>query len=248
MAGTDTLVVNGACKSFGALQAVADVSFSVREHEIFGIAGPNGSGKSTLFNIITGIPFGPDAGEVIFRGQAVHKMPPHRIARAGLARTFQRETDFETLTAIENVELARHFGAPGGDPESAGDILDFCGIAPEQFHRPAGELSVFDKKRLMVASALAMAPTMLLMDEPASGLTKPEVAETAKLIERLNGRGITIILIEHVLALLLNVSERLLVLNEGRVLTSGLPGDVIKDDRVIEAYLGSQGRNAAATA
>ncbi len=251
MARDDILVVKDADKSFGALRAVSGVSFAVRDGEIFGIAGPNGSGKSTLFNIITGIPFGPDAGEIVFCRKPLRGLGPHQIAQAGLARTFQRETAFESLTARQNVALATHFGRSGnarGDARAATEALEFCGIEPIQFDRPAGQLSMFDKKRLMIASALAMAPAMLLLDEPASGLSKPEVALTAELIMAINGRGITIVLIEHVLALLLNVSARLLVLNEGTILASGRPQDVVKDRRVIEAYLGSKGRDATGAA
>ncbi len=241
----DTLLnLTGVGKTFGALKALSDVSFDVHKGEIFGIAGPNGSGKSTLFNVITGIPFAPDQGRIEFCGQAIENLAPHLIARAGITRTFQYETDFETLSVIENAQLASHFGGRGGDTvEQAREALVYCGISQEQFDRPAGELSVFDKKRLMIATAVAMDPAMLLMDEPASGLTKPEIAETAELIIRINERGITIILIEHVLGLLLNVSQRLMVLNEGTLLAIGDPQEVVKDERVIEAYLGSKGRS-----
>jgi len=237
------LKVTGIGKTFGALRALSDVSFDVKNGEIFGIAGPNGSGKSTLFNVITGIPFAPDEGRIEFEGQEVQNLAPHLIARAGITRTFQHETDFESLSVLENARLAAHFGGRGTDATAAAqEALAYCGISQDQFDRPAGEQSVFDKKRLMIATAVAMNPAMLLMDEPASGLTKPEIAETAELITRINARGITIILIEHVLGLLLNVSRRLMVLNEGTLLTIGDPQVVVKDDRVIEAYLGSKGR------
>ena len=247
---SDILVVEGVRKSFGQLRAVDDVSFSVRSGEIFGIAGPNGSGKSTLFNIITSIPFASDAGRIQFDGHAINRMPANQICRLGIARTFQKETTFESLTALQNATLGAVYGHARGQ---AGDVaartrdaLEFVGIAPESHDRPAGELSVFDKKRLMIASALATGPKLLLLDEPASGLTKPEVEETATLVRRINTLGVSVLIIEHVLPLLLSLSERVMVLNQGRELVTDLPDKVMSDERVIEAYLGSRGRRAAA--
>lgn len=243
---SDILVVEGARKSFGQLRAVDEVSFAVRAGEIFGIAGPNGSGKSTLFNIITAIPFAPDGGRISFEGQAISRLSPHKICRLGVARTFQKETTFESLTALQNAALGAVYGRDAAQSEGADartrEALEFVGIAPEQHHRPAGELSVFDKKRLMIASALATGPKLLLLDEPASGLTKPEVDETAALVRRINGQGISVLIIEHVLPLLLSLSERVMVLNQGRELITDLPDKVMTDERVIEAYLGSRGR------
>ena len=244
------LVADRVSKSFGSLRAVDEVSLSVEQGEIFGIAGPNGSGKSTLFNIVTSIPFPSDSGRVVFEGKEIQRMRANRICRFGLARTFQKETAFDTLSTLDNVILGSTYGrGTNNSAESrrqAAETLEFVGIAEDQFDRPAAELSVFDKKRLMIASAIVTEPRVLLLDEPASGLTKPEIDETIDLIRRLNERGVTLLVIEHVLPLLLplplllTVSARLLVLNHGSELVTGTPDDVIRDPRVVEAYLGTR--------
>ena len=241
----DILVVDSALKTFGALRAVDDVSLTVREGEIFGVAGPNGSGKSTLFNIITAIPFHADGGQIVFDGQSIERMPAYKICREGIARTFQTETDFETLSLLDNVKLGTVFGHGTGLSEAesmslAIEMLQFVGLT-DDYDQPSEDISVFDKKRLMIASALATRPRLLLLDEPASGLTRPEIRETVKLIRKLNEAGLTILLIEHVLPLLLTVSHRLMVLNFGQVLAEGDPQEVVKNEEVIEAYLGRRG-------
>lgn len=242
------LQVEGVCKAFGSLKAVDEVSFSVAPGEIFGIAGPNGSGKSTLFNLITGIPFGPDRGRIVFDGTDVHGLSGHAIARLGLARTFQRETSFDGLTVFENVLIGASYGKPDRPAAVARDVaaeaIEFVGLQRASFGRLAGELSVFDRKCLMLATAIAMEPKMLLLDEPASSLTRPEIETSIGLIRRTAARGITIVLIEHVLTFLMSLSQHLMVLNQGRVLAAGDPAAVIADERVVEAYLGT--RRAAA--
>jgi len=238
------LEIEGAAKAFGSLKAVDDVSFKVDAGEIFGIAGPNGSGKSTLFNIITGIPFGPDRGRIRLDGVEIQGRTGHAIARLGLARTFQRETSFDGLTVFENAVIGASFGQPRQAARAARDhaaaALEFVGIAAAGFGRLAGELSVYDRKCLMLATAIAMRPRVLLLDEPASSLTKPEIEASIGLIRRVAARGITIVLIEHVLTFLMSLSQHLLVLNQGRVLASGVPQTVIADPRVVEAYLGTR--------
>ena len=243
----DILVVDSALKTFGALRAVDGVSLSVRDGEIFGVAGPNGSGKSTLFNIITSIPFHADAGQIAFDGKSIERMPAYQICREGIARTFQTETDFETLSLLDNVKLGTVYGHGSGLSEAervslAVEMLEFVGLT-EDYDQPSADISVFDKKRLMIASALATRPRLLLLDEPASGLTRPEIRETVKLIRKLNEAGLTILLIEHVLPLLLTVSHRLMVLNFGQVLAEGDPQDVVKKPEVMEAYLGTRRDN-----
>lgn len=236
------LEVDGVAKAFGSLKAVDGVSFKVEAGEIFGVAGPNGSGKSTLFNTISGIPFGPDCGRIRFDGTEIQTLRGHQIARLGLARTFQRETAFDGLTVFENALMGATFG--GADAATAGEAaaeaLAFVGFDAASLGRSAGELSVFQRKCLMLATAIAMKPKMLLLDEPASSLTKPEIDSTIGLIRRIAARGITILLIEHVLTLLMSLSQHLMVLNEGTVLAQGDPREVVADPRVVEAYLGSR--------
>lgn len=242
------LTVDRVSKSFGALRAVDSVSLEVSQGEIFGIAGPNGSGKSTLFNVISGIPFRPDTGRVVFSGRDLHGLKGYQIARLGLARTFQRETSFDALTVFDNVLMGATYGLGGRTSAPAAglvaDALAFAGFSPEQYSRPAAELSVYDRKCLMLASALAMQPALLMLDEPASGLTRPEIETLIALIRRIAARGIAILLIEHVLTVLLALSQRLMVLNQGSVLAEGDPEDVVRNPDVIRAYLGDRRRAA----
>jgi branched-chain amino acid transport system ATP-binding protein len=229
-------------KSFGDVRAVDGLSFEVREGETLGIAGPNGAGKSTLFNLITRIPFGPDAGEVSLAGRSLTGMPASAICRLGVARTFQTETAFESLSVYDNVRVACAYG--GGASRRAlldrvGEALDFAGLA-EHRDDPVEQLSLVQRKQLMVASALATAPRLLLLDEPASGLTEPEQEQLKESIVRVRARGITVVVVEHVLPLLKAVADRILILAVGRLLAEGAPDAIFRDPRVIEAYVGSR--------
>lgn len=230
-------------KTFGGLKAVDGVSLRVAEGEMLGIAGPNGSGKSTLFNIVTGIPFGPSAGEVRLSGERIDRWSAHRIARAGLARTFQKDAEFPDLSALETAALGAVYG--GGHPvaearDRAAAALDRVRFPDDRREMQSGELSVYQKKQLMIASALAGDPRILMLDEPASGLTRPEIADLDALLVEINAAGVAVVLIEHVLSLLLSVSQRLVVLNQGRVLAEGEPREVIRNPAVVEAYLGGR--------
>ncbi|MDF0498432.1 ABC transporter ATP-binding protein [Bradyrhizobium yuanmingense] len=237
------LEVREVTRRFGALVALDNVSFSIRKGEIFGIAGPNGSGKSTLFNVITGIPFPPSEGEILLAGQPIHRMRPHQISREGVLRTFQKDAEFATLSARENVYASAVYcgqmtSAQAND--AAEQALEDVSLAAERRAKAASDLSVFERKQLMIASAIAGRPKVLLLDEPAAGLTKPEVSGLSELIATVHQRGITVVLIEHVLPLLLKVSEHLMILNHGAVIASGKPEEVVRNPEVVEAYLGKR--------
>lgn len=237
------LSIRNVTKQFGGLTAVHDVSFDVAPGEFLGVAGPNGSGKSTLFNVLTRIPFGPTSGEVWFDGQRIDRLARHKIAGLGLSRTFQTDVEFPDLTAIETAGVAATYARnlPRVELAKAANAqLDLVEFAPERRGMPTTDLSVYERKQLMIASALVMNPKILLLDEPASGLTRPEIAALEALLRRINASGITVILIEHVLGLLMAVSERLIVLNHGALLAEGDPQDVMKTPSVIEAYLGGR--------
>lgn len=236
------LEVRGVSKSFGALAAVDDVSFALGRRQILGIAGPNGAGKTTLFNLITGSLFKADKGSVSFCGARIEKMAPHKIFRLGLARTFQKETSFANLTVEQNVRLGAAFGAAlrGRRLERAVDrTLERLNLATER-QDPAAALTVYGTKRLMLASAIVTGPQLLMLDEPASGLTAEEVADLQSLILSFRDDGMAILIIEHILPLLFGISERVMVMDFGRKLVEGTPGEVNRDPRVIEAYLGGQ--------
>lgn len=240
---TDILVVDKVSKSFGRMMAVNAVSFAVPEQAIYGIAGPNGAGKTTLFNTISGIPYRPDSGRILLRGRPVEKLPAHEIVRLGIARTFQRETLFESLSVLENVLIGAVYGAPRKHKvtrRQALDALALVGLEERAGDSPR-HLPLFDKKRLMLASALIMQPQVLLLDEPAAGLNQSEIDQTLALIQSIHQQGTTIILIEHVLPLLLALSQRIMILNYGQLLVEGAPKDVVSNALVVEAYLGKRG-------
>ena len=243
---TTLLSVSKANKKFGELVAVDNVSFEVAEGEIYGIAGPNGAGKTTLFNLITGIPYHADAGRVVYRGEDISELSPHKIYELGIARTFQKETAFDTLTVQENVRIGAVFGT-GMPPEqydsAVEGALDSLDLRADR-DRLAGELSLYAKKRLMIASAIVSNPRLLMLDEPAGGLNVSELSELEELILRLSQGEMTIIIIEHVLPLLFGVSNRVMVMDFGKRLAEGSPEALARDDVVIEAYLGERGKDA----
>ena len=240
------LSVKNVTKTFGELVAVDDVSFEVNDGEIYGIAGPNGAGKTTLFNLITGIPFHADVGTVYFQDQLISRMSSHKIYQLGVARTFQKETAFDTLTVQENIRIGAVFGTnllPNEYDSAVEEALIAFDLTSDR-HRIAGELSLYAKKRLMIASAVVSKPTLLMLDEPAGGLNVAELGELEQLITSLSNRDMTIIIIEHVLPLLFGVSNRVMVMDFGKRLAENSPEELAKDDTVIEAYLGEKGKDA----
>jgi branched-chain amino acid transport system ATP-binding protein len=229
-------------KLFGGLAAVSLVDFSLREGEILGLIGPNGSGKTTLVNIITGA-LPSSGGDVWFRGKSIRGVPAYRIGRLGLARTFQVVKPFQSLSVVENVMVGALFGAEGGTRElsvarrQAEEVLTFVGLS----HRaaaPAEGLNVPERKRMELARALAMRPAVLFLDEVMAGLNPSEIDQAVGLIRRIRDRGVTLVVIEHVMKAIRSLSDRILVLSHGEKLTEGPPDQVLNNPDVISAYLG----------
>jgi branched-chain amino acid transport system ATP-binding protein len=235
------LETRGLGRSFGGLKAVSDVSFSVEEGQVLGVIGPNGAGKSTFINLVTGH-IKPTQGQVLIDGKDLTGAPPWVIAHARVARTFQIVKPFRGMSVRENVAIGILYGRHGNNRMShalkaADEVLEEVGIA-ELGDRPPGELSVADARRLEFAKALALRPRLLLLDEVMAGLRHTEIEPSLELIRSLKARGITIIVVEHVMKAILAVSDQVLVLHQGQILTSGDPREVLADSRVIEAYLG----------
>jgi branched-chain amino acid transport system ATP-binding protein len=238
-------------KSFGGLRAVDDVSFAVTGGEILGIVGPNGAGKTTLFDVITGHTR-PTSGDVLLNGRSLNGVPVHKRSRLGVARTFQHPTVASSLTVAENMLLAASFRRAGDGSgrrpagEVAAEVLEFAGLAG-QAGQESGPLGVFDKKRLMLGTALGMNARALLLDEPFGGLTPSEIDDTMGLIRRVRDRGLAVVCIEHVMRALTSLADRVLVMHHGATFFEGSPQEMLTDERVIEVYLGSRHRKGGAS-
>jgi branched-chain amino acid transport system ATP-binding protein len=238
-AGVDLVEVRSVSRRFGAIQALSDLSFTVRAGEILGVAGPNGAGKSTLLAVCTGHTR-PDSGSIMAEGRDLTGLPPHRFCHAGIARMFQIPKVFPSLTVRRNVEIGAIFGIGGSERPGATleEIIERTGLAAFA-GRLAADVDLITRKRIMLAAALATRPRVLFMDEPLAGLNDAEIEALAELIADVRASlGLSIVLVEHKVRALARLSDRIMILNFGRLVKIGPPGDILSDPAIIELYLG----------
>jgi branched-chain amino acid transport system ATP-binding protein len=235
---TALLQVQGLSKRFGGLKAVNEVSFDLRQGEILGLLGPNGAGKTTAFNLIAGF-HRADQGRILFEGRDVLGMAPSDICRAGIARTFQLSRPFGGLSAVENVMVGAfaRLESTGKARELAMELLDFLNLG-DRCHADANDLTAFDKRKIELGRALATQPRLLLMDEVVAGATPSEAAEMVALVRKVRDRGITVLIVEHVMKVIMGLSDRVIVMDQGCLIANGEPQKVVKDPRVLTAYFG----------
>jgi branched-chain amino acid transport system ATP-binding protein len=230
-------------KEFGGLKALKKVNFTVNKNEIAGLVGPNGSGKSTLLNVISGI-YKPSSGIVEYLDEDISRLPPHQICARGIAKTSQTVQSFIEMTALENVYIGALFGRKTEDDHDslnkAKKLLEFVGLSKEKFNVPAKNLNVIELRRIQLARALATSPKLLLLDELLTGLTPKESDEAIALIKRINKQGVTLLIVEHVMRVIMGLCDRVAVLHHGEKICEGNPKEVCNDENVIKVYLGKK--------
>ena len=235
----DALVINGLSKRFGGLRAVQEVSFTVAENETLALIGPNGAGKTTSFHLITGF-HRADSGSVKAFGREIVGLRPHQVCALGLARTFQVAKPFGAMTVLDNVMTGaflrdRHVSVAR---EKAREAIDFVGLSARE-KTPAKDLTTIDQRRLEMARALATDPRILLLDEVMAGLNPAEIDQAVALVGKLSARGLTIVIVEHVMRAIMAVARRIVVLDHGQKIAEGRPREIVENPEVIRAYLGS---------
>jgi branched-chain amino acid transport system ATP-binding protein len=231
-------------KRFGGLQALKAVDLTVNKNEIAGLVGPNGSGKSTLLNLISGV-YKPDSGKIFFLEEDISKLPPYTICSKGITKTSQTVQSFPDMTAIENVLAGILFAGKKITDNTealprAKELLEFVGLNEEKFDLPAKNLNVVELRRVQLAKALATMPKLLLLDELLTGLTPRESNEAIELIRLINKKGITVLIVEHVMKVIMGLCDHVTVLHHGEKIFEGTPKEVVNDERVVKVYLGKR--------
>ena len=231
-------------KRFGGLQALKNVDFTVNSGEIAGLVGPNGSGKSTLLNLISGV-YKPDSGHILFLDEDISKLPPYKICAKGITKTAQTVQSFPEMTAVENVLTSVLFNDKKAEKkidakERAKELLELVDLGKEKFDVKAKNLNVVELRRIQLAKALATNPKLLLLDELLTGLTPAECDEATALIKQINKQGVTVLLVEHVMRVVMGLCDRVIVLHHGEKICEGTPEQVCSDDKVVKVYLGKK--------
>jgi len=231
-------------KRFGGLQALKKVDLTLNKNEIAGLVGPNGSGKSTLLNLISGV-YKPDSGKILFLDEEISKLPPYAICAKGITKTAQTVQSFPDMTATENVLAGLLFADKKNTSKiealpRAKELLEFVGLSQEKFDLPAKNLNVVELRRIQLAKALATSPKLLLLDELLTGLTPRESDEAIKLIRLIRKQGVTVLIVEHVMKVIMGLCDRVTVLHHGEKIFEGTPKEVVTDEHVVKVYLGKR--------
>ena len=238
------LSIKEVSKHFDNLTAIKDVSFRIDKGQIVGLVGPNGAGKSTLLNIVSGV-YPPSSGSILFDGLDITNLSPDKVCKLGIAKTFQLVHSFPELSAIQNVLVGALFGnsekiSMGEAREKARMCLEFVGYPMNKLNYPVKNLNVIELKRIQLARALATDPELILLDEVTTGLNPKESNDAISLIQKIRDSGITILMVEHVMRVIMNVSDRIVVLHHGEKIAEGTPAEITADEKVINSYLGEK--------